>query len=110
MANQSQGASFGKANAEPVDPVAGRGPLGKSRRNGRRRNHHVVAKLRAAHATAAAAFKGAIGHHRGGQGALQILGQPALIQAGIDVVPGQALVAKGLQVSSIHRLNRAPGA
>ena len=110
VADQGQGAPLSEAEAQPGHALAGGGAAGQGGGHGRRRNHHVVAQFGAADAAAAAALKGAVGHHGGGQGPLQILGQPALVHPAVDVVPGQALAAEVLQIRSLHRLGGAPAA
>ena len=98
VAEQAQAAGLGKAEAQALHPFTVGGPLGPLLGNRRRRDHHVVAQVRTADPAVAAALKGAVGHHRRGQGPLQVFGQPALVDAGIDVVPGQGLGAEGLEV------------
>ena len=69
-----------------------------------------MAQLWPANPAATAAFKGAVRHHRCSQGPLQIVRQPTLVDAGIDVIPWQGLAAKGLQITAGKSFRRSPGA
>ena len=70
VAEQGEGAVLAEAEAQALHPRAGGGPLGQGFGDRRGWNHHVVPQLRAAHTTAAAVLKGAVGHHGGRQGPL----------------------------------------
>ena len=98
VAEQAEAAGLGKAEAQALQPFTVGRALGPLLGDRRRWDHHVVAQVRTTDPAVAAALKGAIRHHGRRQGPLQVFGQPALVDAGIDVVPGQGLGAEGLQV------------
>ena len=98
MAEQRQRTPLAEAEAQPLVPFTGRAARRLRRGNRRGGHHHVVAELRPADAAAAAAIEGAVRHHHRGKGPLQVFGQPALVDAGIQVIPRQRLGAEGLQI------------
>ena len=110
MAEQGHGTGLGETDAEPADPCTRWCLGGNLSGHLRWRNDHVVAQIRTADAAAAAALERAVGDHRRSQGSLEILRQPCLVNAGIDVIPGKRLPAEAVEVIPVQCRHRAPAA
>ena len=108
VTEQRHGAGLGELNPQTTDPFTGGGLRRDLLRNIGSRNHDVVAEVGAAHTTTGAAIKGAVRNNRRLERTLKVLSQPALIDARIDVVPGEGLSAEGLEVVAVQSSNGTP--
>ena len=108
MAEQRHRSRLGELHPDPANPFTGRRlgrHLGWHRGS---RNNHVVPEIRTADTTAAAAVKGAVGHNRRCQSPLQIVRQPGLVDAGVDVIPGKRLSTERFQILTVQRSHGTP--
>ena len=108
MAEQGHRTDLRETDSQPTSTQTRRRlrrHLGWNRRSG---NHHVVAKIRTTDTATAASIKGTVRHHGCCQCPLEIIRQPAFVDAGVDVIPGERLAAERLEILPVKSCHRAP--